>query len=376
MSRPTVSNSAEQLYAILSPLAYADERLGWPLLNYCEALAGSLQEVNDYIYGGKSGFYDEKIIKNGSFDDPLNYAVDHWWPYHSGYTTITRDTSVYNTSPASLKADVTAAAVDLGPAISNVKVKPNTTYVLKAKVRGLVGRTWRITVNQYAGINATGGISSTPSESIPGSSDWQEGSFQFTTTPTTNYLYVYIQAVGTAVATFHVDDVRLLTFHTPSNGYPAWGVIMDVDVAPFKALPWLAQFVGVTVPHQNPGETDENYDARVRDYIRATPGFSRGTPEAMIVAAQQYLTGNKEVIIRERHGGAYLLQILTYASQTPDSAAVLKALISQKPAGIVLTYTVLAGQDYQLLYQNNATYQIVYTKYATYQGVLSDQPGT
>jgi hypothetical protein len=95
----------------------------------------------------------------------------------------------------------------------------------------------------------------------------------------------------------------------------------------------------------------------------------------MTAAAQLHLTGTKTVFFRERYGGAYRLQVLTYLSQTPDSTLVLKELMAQKPAGIILTYTVLAGQDYQLLFTNNATYQIVYDKYPTYQGVLSDTPG-
>lgn len=210
MPRPVVSQAAEQLYGILAPLAYDDERLDWPLLKYCEALAGSLQEVYEYIY---------------------------------------------------------------------------------------------------------------------------------------------------------------------ANGYSAWGIIMDVDNAPFKALPWLAQFVGVTVPPRQAGETDEAYDARIRAYIRATPGFDRGTPDAMMAAIQQTLTGTKTVYIRERYGGAYRIEIITKTNETPDPAATLRAILSQKPAGIQLTHSVLVGQDFQLLYQNNTTFQAVYTKYATMQGVYLDQPG-
>ena len=211
MPRPTVSRAAEQLYGILAPLAYDDGRLDWPLLKYCEALASSLQEVNDYI--------------------------------------------------------------------------------------------------------------------------------------------VY-------------------------DGYPAWGVVMDVDVAPSKALPWLAQFVGVTVPPQQTGETDEAYDARIRAYIKATPGFDRGTPAAMIAAIQQTLTGSKTVYIRERYGGAYKMEVITITAETPNAAATLRAILSQKPAGIVLTHSVLVGQDFQILFDTHTTFQDVYTDYATMQGVYLDQSGT
>jgi hypothetical protein len=212
MARPVVSQAAESLYAILLPVAFADEQLDWPLLRYCETLAGTLQEVNDY----------------------------------------------------------------------------------------------------------------TASE----------------------------------------------------NGYPPWSVIVDVDRAPFKALPWLGQLVGLRMPVRLVTETDAQYETRIRDYIRQPPGFRRGTPSDLIEAAQLHLTGTKTVILRERYGGAYRLEILTKAGETPNSDYVLRALLARKPAGLVLTYTLLAGQDYQILYTDHATYQIMFTTYVSYQGVYLDQPGT
>jgi Carbohydrate binding domain len=376
MPRPTVSQAAEQLYGILAPLAYDDKRLDWPLLKYSEALAGALQEVNDYIYGGRSGYYNEGNVLNGSFDDPLDYNVDHWWAYHSAHSTITRNTNVFYTSPASLQANVNATAADLGASQANVRVKPNTTYLLKARLKGLEGRSWHFIVNQYPLINAGGTGTNIIGPNFPGSPDWQENEFQFTTLPTTNYLYIYIVQTGTAAATFYIDNVELLTLFTSYNGYPAWAVVMDVDTAPFKALPWLAQFVGVTIPNQGPEETDIDYDARVRAYIKATPGFSRGSPDALIAAVQQTLTGAKTVYLRERYGGAYRMEVVTITSQIPDPAATLRAILSQKPAGIVLTHSVVAGQDFQILYETHTTFQDVYTGYATMQGVYLDLPGT
>jgi hypothetical protein len=77
------------------------------------------------------------------------------------------------------------------------------------------------------------------------------------------------------------------------DGTPGWAILLDPDLCPAEALPYLAQFVGVKLPE---GLTE----AQQRFRIKATDGFNRGKPSAIIAAAQQFLTGNKTVIIRER----------------------------------------------------------------------------
>lgn len=117
---------------------------------------------------------------------------------------------------------------------------------------------------------------------------------------------------------------------------PGWWSLLDVDEAPADALLWLAQLVGAVCP-DGLSEADE------RMCIRDANGRKRGTPGAMRTAVQATLTGSRQVLITERFGGAYRLKVQTYASETPDQAATLAAIISQKPAGLVLTYEVLQG---------------------------------
>lgn len=150
---------------------------------------------------------------------------------------------------------------------------------------------------------------------------------------------------------------------------PGWSAALDVDRAPEAALPWLAQFVGVRIPLG----LDE---AQQRARIRSTDGFRRGTPAALVGAAQQYLTGSKTVIFRERDGGAYKLKVWTRTSETPDSAKVLAALLEQKPAGITLTYAAIADWIYDDISSSFGSYSAIYTTYVTYQGVLTNSPGT
>lgn len=152
---------------------------------------------------------------------------------------------------------------------------------------------------------------------------------------------------------------------------PGWSIIVDLDRALPKGLPWLAQFVGVV--------TDPSLDDTTqRDRIRNAAGWRRGTKASMIAAAQAFLTGTKVVLFRERDTSAYHLQVRTYASQTPDSTRVLNALLSQKPAGIVLDYATITGQDYLQLrsrHSNTNTYTQTKADYATYGGVREDEEG-
>jgi Phage tail protein (Tail_P2_I) len=147
---------------------------------------------------------------------------------------------------------------------------------------------------------------------------------------------------------------------------PGWSALMDLDRCPPEALPWLAQFVGVRLlPDSTPAEQ--------RARIVATGGFRRGTPAALIGAAQATLTGNKTVVFRERDHDpadtpayAYYLTVITYVSETPDPTATHNALLAQKPGGIVLDYRTAAGQDYQTLETGNADYAAVTTRYLDY----------
>jgi hypothetical protein len=159
-----------------------------------------------------------------------------------------------------------------------------------------------------------------------------------------------------------------------TDGLPGWSAILDADRAPAAVLGYLGQFVGVPL---KAGLSEAAQRARVK----AVGGWNRGTPAAIIAAAQQYLTGVKTVILRERDPAACALQpaygltVITYTAQTPNSAAVLAALLEQKPAGIVLNYQVKPGQDYQSLMTNHPTYSNIYSSYLTYQGIVVDQPG-
>ena len=127
-----------------------------------------------------------------------------------------------------------------------------------------------------------------------------------------------------------VDDVAI----------QGWAYLTNPDECPAWWLPHLAMWAGVQLDTGLP-EADQRYQ------IRAMIGLRRGTPAAMVAAAVPYLTGERRVRMTERNGGnAYEVLVETYTSETPDSAAVERALLSQKPAGVRLVYQVIDGWTY------------------------------
>ena len=172
-------------------------------------------------------------------------------------------------------------------------------------------------------------------------------------------------------ATLAYEQVEEWVRDTP--GGPGWSLLLDVERCPPEALGWLGQFVGVRLR----GTDDETN----RERIAGTDGFHRGTPAAIVSAAQATLTGNRSVFLTERDHDpadtpdyAYYLTVQTYAGQTPDPAATRHAILAQKPGGIVLTYVCTVGQIYDQVRTRFATYADLRAGYPNYQAIWTDTP--
>lgn len=145
-----------------------------------------------------------------------------------------------------------------------------------------------------------------------------------------------------------------------------WEPLFDVNICPEWALPWLGQLVGVRVPA---GLTEQ----QKRDMIKGLANFKRGSPEAIIAAAQLTLTGNATVLLRERDAGnPYQLEVVTYSSETPDPAATMRAILSQIPAAIVLTSRAQPAWDYEQMTLRGGTYAEQTLAYSTYADLAID----
>jgi hypothetical protein len=151
---------------------------------------------------------------------------------------------------------------------------------------------------------------------------------------------------------------------------PGWSSVVDLDRAPDPYLDWLAQFVGVVI---TPGYTP---DAK-RDLMRTQPGRARGRPAVLVAAAQTSLIGSKRVRLDERDSSAYHFTIETYASQTPDPAAVVAAVRAAKPGALQFDHVVLSGPTYtdvEAATPPGSTYADRKAMFPTYADVLDYVP--
>jgi len=121
------------------------------------------------------------------------------------------------------------------------------------------------------------------------------------------------------------------------KGEPGYSILLDVRRCPDNALPWLAQFVGAKL-------TVGLSAAQQREQLAGLGNWKRGTVAALQAAPLPYLTGTQYVQVKERDTSPYHLQVLVYANENTDPAKVQAALLTQKPAGLVMTFVNFAGQ--------------------------------
>jgi hypothetical protein len=154
----------------------------------------------------------------------------------------------------------------------------------------------------------------------------------------------------------------------PEGDIPPVAPLLDPDLCPDWALPWLAQLVGLTIPAGTPTDV-------AREMIRTVSGFARGTPAALRAAAGFFLTGTKTVFFNERLAGdPYRLGVITLASETPDVVRVEAAILAQKPGGIILSYACISGQTYRAVITEVDSYREMRSTWASYRDVRDHLP--
>jgi hypothetical protein len=154
----------------------------------------------------------------------------------------------------------------------------------------------------------------------------------------------------------------------PEGDVPPLAPLLDPDLCPDWALPWLAQLVGVTIPAGTAPDT-------ARTLVKEVGGFKRGTPASLRAAASFFLTGTKTVYFNERlAGNAYALGVVTLRSETPDAELVRAAILAAKPGGIVLDYVAITGQTYRSVRAEVDSYSEVRTTWASYRDLATHLP--
>jgi hypothetical protein len=174
-------------------------------------------------------------------------------------------------------------------------------------------------------------------------------------------LRAFVEAVTQALQPIE-DMVR------DSPDGPGWSIMLDVDRVPGWAIPWLAQFVGVTV---DAGHTEDQQ----RIATREAEGWRRGTLAAIRGAAKVHLTGSRKVFIDERTPTPYSFTVRTYQSETPDQAALEAALAVAKPAPLIIYYELLTGATYEELSLEFVNYSDLTATFPNYETMTNYVPG-
>jgi hypothetical protein len=173
------------------------------------------------------------------------------------------------------------------------------------------------------------------------------------------HLAIYVGALGDAFQP--VEDLA----GDGLGGEMGWSVLVDIDRIPNAGIPYLGQYVGSIV------DAKDTYPVQ-RQKVKDLESWKRGSPAAMTAAVQKVLTGAKRVRITERDtGSAWHQNVQTYTAETPDTAAVLAAIASQKPGGQIITHTLVPGQTYNDLNAHYLNYNAVKAAYANYTAVTN-----
>ncbi len=154
-----------------------------------------------------------------------------------------------------------------------------------------------------------------------------------------------------------------------TDGHAGWEHVLSPTDTPSIALKYLSNYVGVTV---QPAWTEEE----TRDALRNPAAFRRGSVPHIRSVVQRFLTGTKNVQIREREGGAWNLEIRTMDNESPDGgsvdgdALIIAALIAEtKPVGIILDFESVPGIDYTGLDADFTDYDDLAAEDLTYDEV-------
>lgn len=117
---------------------------------------------------------------------------------------------------------------------------------------------------------------------------------------TSGQLLDWLSGIGEMVQ--GLDSLFVDQIDNEGNYYPGPSQLLDINRCPTNMLAWLGQFVGVRV---DPTQRDDQQ----RYSILAEAGFKRGTPGAILAAANQYVRAGSTASIAERDTSPYHLTI-------------------------------------------------------------------
>lgn len=124
---------------------------------------------------------------------------------------------------------------------------------------------------------------------------------------------------------------------------PAWSTLLDPDNCPTAFIPFLAQFNGTAIP-TGTSEGD------ARGIVKREAGFQRGTPAAIVAAAERFLTTGSTPTLMERTAAdaatadPYHFCLVVDPAAITDIDSLIGAVNAVKPGG--LQWTLIEASSY------------------------------
>lgn len=160
-----------------------------------------------------------------------------------------------------------------------------------------------------------------------------------------------------------------LTIVDPDTSVTGTCELVNAAACPRPYLGWLGWLVGIDV--------SQIADPFVRVAIgNAAATQRRGSKGSIRDAVQRTLTGSQSCRVYWNLSGTepYLITVITFTAQTPDSVATLEAALSEKPAGIDLELQTVDGTTYAEINANFADYAEVAAAFPTYTDLTEYVP--
>jgi hypothetical protein len=420
-----VTDIGKELYDGVAPLAEDDEANGWDLLRYCDALIGQAQPIRDQASDrsatelGWSIMMDVNncpaygldwlsqfagvdltklhrgvnVLSRNEFVNPnFEYDTVGLAPYgysqnsNAGVTekifTTTNVGPIKGTKSMSVKGvkanNETVEAIGWitsGVAANQIPVQHGEFLTLQMRVNILKKASggFNLSVVWYKADNVTQVSTSVVTKLTQGEEGIKLITQTFSPPEHAAFAHVSLQGISSVPlqeVAFYTDElIALITETAPS--LPIEYVDGDEPGCSWVGTPGQSNSIKATE------QTEEQFNESKRSRIKELPASRRGSPGAIVKAAQQYLIGDKTVVMQERPAGnAWRLVVITYTAETPNEKLVKEAIEEQLPAGIVLEYSVIPGADWLLVRTEYTTWQQVKEAFVTWGGVRLNQPGT
>lgn len=383
MIQPVVGSLGLDLYEDLQPVMYEDsESNGWAGLLFISTITNMIQDIDDLVREVPKDWVvpvdvdpgPRNLIPNGDIEDGITSNwKDSFTGGHPG-SLILADPIVSIGSKSLRWLGTTPSGTSFPGFLTDVHGVPGHKYrgtaTLKANTYPSGANNQFLFHLRFYNLDISSFVDSTVvlvtgtniefvvvEDVAPVNTAWVR-------------MLAYTISTASSPADLVLDDASIVDLSLGNP--PGWAKVLDPDIVPNEGINWLGQLVGVRITPRLPTTPEPDYYYNIRTQVKDKAGHSRGTKDSLINSVQSTLTGSKTVYVNERTT-PYAFTVSVLDSECLDANISTAAAISQKPAGLVLTFVVIAG-GFDLLFASNTNFTDMTATHANFDAAR-DNPG-